>query len=108
MNRSEYRDKYRDFAGYLHDFSDPSLADADDIEIARTLRADWPTSDRIRILESLVPETQRMLDGLDAEWQAFSSAVNRHFNGPKDARDWLNDIRRVWIEELAHLQSKRE
>lgn len=104
MNMSEYKIKYRAFAGHIHDFSDP-VGDEDDEGIARRLRADLPAKQRIAMLEKLVPETQRMLDNLDNEWEVFSDAVNHLFTGAGDARTWLSNIRKAWIEELARLKN---
>ncbi|MBI2789981.1 MAG: hypothetical protein HYX59_15025 [Elusimicrobia bacterium] len=103
MRQNEYKSKYRTFAGYLHDFSDPS-DDATDDEIARRLRADWPVSDRIAILEKLILETERMLSEMDGEWQAFSETLNRRFANSQDAADWLAGVRRAWQEELSLLK----
>jgi hypothetical protein len=103
MQKSEYKNKYAVFAGYIHDFSDPSGDDSTDEEIARMLRHDWPKADRIAMYKKLIPESGRMLDGIDTEWEAFSLAVNRAFSGPDDARDWLRSVRREFQSELARL-----
>lgn len=104
MRQNDYKNKYRTFAGYLHDFCDPS-DDATDVEIARRLRADWPVNDRIAMLEKLIMETGRMLSGMEGEWKAFSEALNRRFVNSQDAADWLTGVRRAWQEELSRLNA---
>jgi len=104
MRMSEYKNKYREFMGYLHDFRDPADDSVSDEDIGRRLRSGWPQADRIDMLEKLVPEAGRMLEGMDAEWHAFAETVNRHFDGPTDAKDWLSGIRAAWQDELARLK----
>lgn len=103
MRQNEYKNKYPTFAGYLHDFRDPS-DDAADEEIARRLRSDWPVSDRVAMFEKLITEAGRMLSGMDDEWQAFSETLNRRFGNSQDAADWLTEVRHAWQEELVQLK----
>ncbi|PIR18993.1 MAG: hypothetical protein COV48_04475 [Elusimicrobia bacterium CG11_big_fil_rev_8_21_14_0_20_64_6] len=67
-----------------------------------------PAKHRIVMFEKLIPETQRMLDNLDNEWEAFSDAVNHIFTGEGDARIWLKSIQEAWIEELARLKNSKK
>lgn len=103
MRKNEYKNKFREFAGFIHDFSDPASNENDD-EIARNLRLDWPENDRITMLSKLIHEAGDMLECMDNEWQAFSDVLNRRFDDARDARDWLEGVRRVWLEELARLR----
>lgn len=87
MNPNEFKRKYPGFAGYVHDFSDPSDI-PNNVEIARRLRADLPDHRRIEVYQEFIPTIERILSNLDREWEAFSLVANRAFGdaGAADKR----------------------
>lgn len=103
MNANEFKRKYPDFTGYVHDFSDPSDV-PNDVEIARRLRDDLPDKRRIEVYRQFVPAIEQVLPNLDREWEVFSAVVNRAFGDAGAARHWLESVLTACRGELARLE----
>lgn len=106
MHANEFKKKYPDFAGYRHDFSDPSDIPTD-AGVARQLRNDLPNERRIELYHEFIPAIERILPNLEKEWEVFGEVVNRSFTDEAAARGWLESVLSASREELGRLEEKK-
>ena len=102
--KDQFERKYSAFSSYATEFSDPPNDDEEDGVLARKIGIGLERAERIRIIEQLLSDSDRILSSIDTDWLDLRRFVNRFFIDSGAAKEWLLFIQRSLRKELVNLK----
>lgn len=99
MNRQEFRRQYPSISSALGSYFHDEAAH-DDHKLAREIRNDLPRDRRVRLIQRILADAERLLPTLDAHWGYVAEEANRQLTNRDDVQEWLIEIMEVWRKEL--------